>query len=93
MSSENYEYLARLTANSWSIEHNEHASSYVTAAKWIDMNSDMFDDTPPELLAGMRERNTIYRLQIYPDTPVGFNWYCGPTLDSVIEQARAGDLK
>jgi hypothetical protein len=90
MSDPRYEWLSRLKANSWSIEVNEHACNYVTAKQWIEEYCpENFSDTPPELVEGMKNANTIVRLQIYPNTPVGFNWWCGPTLDSAIEQAMA----
>lgn len=87
----NYEWLSQLRPNSWSIEMNEHACNYVDAKKWIEQYNlhDQFNDTPPELIEQMKNTNTIYRLQIYPNTPNGFNFWYGPTLDSVIEQARA----
>jgi len=88
--SANYEFLARLKPNSWSISMNEHACNYVTAKEWIEARApDLFDDVPVALLEGMKASNTIFRLQIYPSTPIGFNWWCGPTLDSVVDQARA----
>jgi hypothetical protein len=88
--SENYEFLARLKANSWSIECNEHACNYVSATTWIETYvPDHFKDTPAGLIEGMKASNTIFRLQIYPNTPIGFDFWYGPTLDSVIEQARA----
>jgi len=30
----------------------------------------------------------IWRLQIYPDTPIGFNVWHGATLDAAIDAAR-----
>ena len=88
--SENYEFLARLQPNSWMIEMNEHACNYVTATQWIEEYCpEHFSDVAPDLIAGMKATNTIYRLQIYPATPIGFYSFYGPTLDSVVEQARA----
>lgn len=90
MSNENYEWLARLKPNSLSVELNEHACNYVTAKQWIEEHcAEDFVEVPPDLVEAMKASNTIWRLQIYPNTPVGFNFWYGPTLDSVIEQARA----
>ena len=90
---DNYEWLARLRPNSLLLELNEHACNYVTANEWIDSYSpDEFKDVPAPLIAGMKATNTIWRLQIYPNTPVGCDVWYGPTLDSVIEQARADYL-
>ena len=87
-----YEWLARLKPNSWSIEMNEHACNYCTAKQWIEEYCpDLFEGVPPGLIEGMKASNTIYSLQIYPVTPIGFNVWRGPTLDSVIEQAMTAD--
>ena len=71
---------------------NEHACNYCTAKQWIEehMQGDFYF-TSPDLIEAMKATNTIYRLQIYPDTPVGFHYWYGPTLESVIDQARAPD--
>ena len=37
----------------------------------------------------MKASNTIWSLQIYPRTPIGFDVYHGATLGSVIDRARA----
>lgn len=86
---ENYEWLARLNANSVHLTHNDHACNYMTAKQWIEeYQPDWFTETPPALVEGMKNADSIWCLQIYPDTPIGsYAWY-GPTLDSVIEQAR-----
>ena len=88
-----YEWLTKLKVNSWSIEVNEHAASYRTVTQWLDENPTWFEHTPAPLLAEMKQAETICRLQIYPDTPVGFLCWYGPTLDSVITQARAYELE
>lgn len=89
----NYAWLASQNPCSLSIEMNEHACNYVTAKEWIEEHTgqDEWSQIAPDLLQSMKDTNTIWRLQIYPNTPVGFNVWFGPTLDSVIEQARADD--
>lgn len=84
-----------LKPNSFILEMNEHACNYVTAKVWIEEygSADEWADVPADLIEGMKASNTIYRLQIYPNTPVGFNSWYGPTLDSVIEQARAEEAE
>jgi hypothetical protein len=87
----NYEWLAAQKPNALHLERNgENACNYRTAREWIEEdNPEWFADTPPALLEEMKATDTIWSLQIYPDTPVGFlKWY-GPTLDSVIERARS----
>lgn len=84
----NYEWLCSLNPCSFSIERNEHACSYVTARQWIEDFGDDWSDVSEIEIEAMKATNTIYRLQIYTDTPVGFNVWYGATLDSVINQAR-----
>ena len=87
----NYEWLASQKPNSLHLARNgDHACNYRTAKEWIEEDApEWFEHTPVELIEAMKETNTIWSLQIYPDTPIGsYCWY-GPTLHSVIEQARA----
>jgi len=85
----NYEWLAQLKCNSLSVHRNDQAANYLTAAQEIEQEPEHFFDTPPALIEEMKATNTIWWLQIYPNTPIGFSAWYGPTLDSVIEQARA----
>ena len=39
----------------------------------------------------MKATNTIWTVQIYPNTPVGFNIWHAATLDAAIDAARQGD--
>lgn len=86
----NYEWLAAQKPNQLHLTRNDHACNYVTAKVWIEeyATQDEFKHVPPDLLEAMKATNTIWCLQIYPDTPIGsYVWY-GHTIDSVIEQAR-----
>jgi hypothetical protein len=87
----NYEWLAAQTPNSLHLERNgDHACNYRSARQWIEEDQpEWFADTAPELVEAMKATDTIWSLQIYPNTPIGFNKWYGPTLDSVIDQARA----
>jgi hypothetical protein len=90
VAAERYAWLAGLKANSFSLQLNDHASNYLTAKEWIeeyDTEGD-FSGVPADLLQAMKDTNTIWRLQIYPETPIGFYMWYGPTLESVIDQAR-----
>lgn len=85
----NYEWLQTHRCNSLHITLNDHAANYVTAKEWIEeYEPDDFRNLATELVQQMKDTNTIWRLQIYPITPNGFNVWHGPTLDSVINQAR-----
>jgi hypothetical protein len=85
-----YEWLASLKANSWSLSYNDdHAANYTTAKEWIeDRVPEWFEHTDPEELQRMKDTNTIWSLQVYPDTPIGsYTWY-GATMDYVVGKAR-----
>lgn len=86
---ERYRWLRDLACNSLSVSKNEdHACNYVTAKEWIErFEPEDFANTAPGEIDLMKFTNTIWRLQIYPHTPVGFNLWNGSTLDSVIAAA------
>jgi len=66
----------------------DHACNYMTAKDWIEANHhEYFSDVPPDELQRMKDTNTIWQLQIYPNTPVGSNVWHGATLDSVVDAA------
>lgn len=87
-------WLSRLKANSIHLGMNdEHACNYMTAEQWIDEalqsehDGDEFRECSPEELQAMKDTNTIWSLQIYKDTPVGFYRWVAPTMLGVIEKA------
>lgn len=82
-----YRWLCELECCSWSLEKNEHASNYITADAWIESSPELFDGVGAAEQLAMIETNTIWRLQIYPDTPIGFYTWFGATMDSVITAA------
>jgi hypothetical protein len=88
-------WLANLKVNSIHLECNEgHAPNYMTAADWIttEMHSEKdseFHDCDPEDLKRRCDTGTIWSLQIYPDTPIGFYRWVAPTMLEVIAKARA----
>lgn len=90
----NYEWLATFKANCLHLARNDdNACNYTTAKEWIEKyKPEDFKDTSPDLIQQMKDTNTIWRLQIYPRTPNGFYFWFGPTLDSVIEQARTSGV-
>lgn len=67
----------------------DHACNYMTSSAWIDDHPDDFADDPQDEVQRMRDTNTIWRLQIYPNTPVGFNFWNGATLDAAIDRAMS----
>ena len=84
-------WLAHLKCNSAHLgRDSEQACNYMTAAQWIDENFlEQFNDCDPEDIAAMKEANTIWSLQIYPDTPIGSYTFYGATMQRVLEQAYA----
>lgn len=89
MSADRYEWLATFKCNHFHLTKNEdHAVNYVTAKQWLEEVHDDLLDVPPEELQAMKDTNTIWSLQIYPDTPIGFHVWLGATLDGVIDRAR-----
>lgn len=85
-----FKWLAAVKCSSFTLSRNDdHACNYMTAKQWIDMYQDEFKDVGPDELQAMRDGDTIWRLQIYPDTPVGFYVWFGATAQSVIDRAMA----
>lgn len=81
----------------WLAEHthevlltvNDHRASYVTAKEWIG-NLDLADDfESPEDLQKAIDTDTLVRVQVYPDTPVGFFVVCGTDVARCIKRMRA----
>lgn len=76
--------------NSLSLDRNgDHRCNYMTAAAWMLYSPDDFSDVAPEVKQQMADTDTIWRLQIYPDSPVGFLVWHGPTAEYVIDAAMA----
>jgi len=85
-----YEWLASFKCNHFHLTRDdEHAVNYVSAKEWIEeFQPKDFNDVPVDELQTMKDTNTIWCLQVYPNTPVGFYVFYGATLDSVIGKAR-----
>jgi hypothetical protein len=84
-----WQWLASLKCNSFSLGRDEnHACNYMTAKQWIEETChEDFQDVAPDELQRMKDTNTIWALQIYPHTPVGFNVWYGATAESVVDAA------
>ncbi len=91
MSAELWDFLSTLKPCSWSIECNEHACNYVSAEQWILEHPSDFESVPDDEIKAMATSNVIYRLQIYPYSPGGFNFWYGASLESVVRQAISED--
>jgi hypothetical protein len=86
----NLEWLASLKANQIHLTFNEEpAINYVTVKQWIEeYEPRTYTDVEPEELQRMKDTNSLWQLQIYPDTPVGFYVWFGATMESVLAKAR-----
>lgn len=84
-----YRWLRDAKPNSLSLTLNEgHAPNYRTAKEWIEEDMpEWFSDEPPEALQAMKDTNTIWALQSYPHTPIGFLHASRATLDELIDLA------
>lgn len=67
----------------------DHACNYMTAAEWMERCPEDFQDDAPEEIERMKATNTIWRLQVYPYTPVGFWALHASTLSAAIDAAMA----
>jgi len=65
---------------------NDHRSSYEPIGQYIVNLEDDFD---PEELKRLEAADCVYRLQFYPDTPIGFYVCYGTSLTEVLEKAEA----
>ncbi len=82
-----WQWLATLKCHSFSLERDEHKASYMTATQWIEDCVNRFAGTAPEVLQAMKATDTIWSLQIYPDTPIGFYVWYGATAEACIDAA------
>lgn len=91
---DNWRWLRDLKCNSFTLgRDDDHACNYMTASDWIDNNPDWFRDDDSQEIERMRATNTIWNLQVYPNTPVGFNAWNASTLDAVVLAARSAEQK
>lgn len=85
-----WKWLATLKCNSLTLSRDDHACNYVTAKQWIEeYQPEMFTDVEPAEVQRMKDANTIWCLQIYQHTPVGFNLWFGATAEAAVDAAMA----
>ncbi|MCK2122073.1 DUF1382 family protein [Pseudomonas sp. PNPG3] len=86
---ERYHWIRDQKPCSFHLERNaDNSVSRMTATEWIDDTPEQFDDTPAEHIIKMKEADTIWRLQIYPGTPITSGSLSRSTLDDVVDAAR-----
>lgn len=86
---ERYQWLTTLKCNSLTLSRDDdHACNYMTASDWIDDHPEWYAYDDPGEVALMRVTNTIWSLQVYPDTPIGSTTWNASTADAAIDAAR-----
>jgi len=68
------------------IVHNQHLGYYQSAAEYVDEDRLTWKNTEAKDRA--IATNTVWELQWYPETPVGFLCVAAPTLLELIELAQ-----
>jgi hypothetical protein len=66
--------------------HNQHKSFYEPITQYLEDREDRYEDV--ELNRQCIEADSIWDLQWYPNTPVGFYFVYGPTLQSLFDQMK-----
>ena len=86
---ERYRWLRDFAGNQLYLTRNaDHACNYVTAKDWIENCApECYVDCDEVELQRMKDADTIWTVQVYPNTPIGFNWYHAATLDAAIDAA------
>ena len=70
------------------LQHNEHRDYYQSAAEWLEENDRfIWKDEASKKMA--IETDSVWALQWYPDTPIGFYAVAAPTLEELLEFANS----
>lgn len=70
------------------LQHNEHRSYYEAAAEWIGQNDHYAWKDEASKQAAIAS-DSVWTLQWYPDTPIGFYAVAAPTLEELLELANS----
>lgn len=70
------------------LDHNDHHSSYMSAADRIKDLGDWCDWESEEAKQRAIDTDSIWTLQWYPQTPIGFLAVAAPTLAEVMAYAK-----
>ena len=73
------------------IEHDEHKGVYQDASDWVDENIDCYEWETEEYKRIAIDTDSIWTLQWYPDTAVGFCAVAAPTLEDLLRYANEGE--
>ncbi len=69
------------------LEHNTHKGYYETASQHLDRLELEPDWPSPEERAKAIDRDEIWTLQWYPETPIGFELVAAASLEALLEFA------
>lgn len=73
---------------------NDHETNYLTVRQELESNTyGRYDDVTAEERQRMCDANTMWELQVYPDTPIGFCVYAGHSLETVVDAALGALLR
>lgn len=85
-----YRFLRDMNPHQLYLSRNEgQSNNHTDAAGWINLDPQWFEDETPEQIQRMKDANTIWTLQVYPITSIGFYAVNAATLDEVIDRAVA----
>lgn len=73
---------------SMTLTHNDHKNSYQTVEEWLAdqrMGEQWFSWVSPEEQTKALATNSVWTLQWYPDTPVGFYALAASTFEALME--------
>lgn len=69
------------------IQHNDHKSFYESVESWVIDNDDMYSWKSVTTKQEAIDTDSVWTIQWYPDTPIGFISLAAPTLESLLEFA------
>ena len=69
------------------VTHNDHKNIYQSVAEWCDDNVDWVNWVSDAEKAKAIEMDSVWSIQWYPDTPVGFYVVAASTFEAAIEAA------
>jgi len=70
------------------LQHNDHKNDYTSAEQWIVDLNDWCTWESDEAKQRAIDTDSIWTLQWYPETPVGFCCVAAPTLEEVLRLAN-----
>jgi hypothetical protein len=70
------------------LQHNQHRDYYQSPAEWIADN-DLYDWEDEASKQAAIDSDSIWTLQWYPETPIGFYAVAAPTLEDLLELANS----